>query len=101
MKRLTGLDWPILTAAACLLALTIAGATGINHFDDSNVGYVLLLQSAPYAVAAWFIVSGKPDAAGGRALATILIVGFVMRLLLLPGTPISTDIFRYVWDGRV
>jgi hypothetical protein len=24
-----------------------------------------------------------------------------MRLLLLPGTPISTDIFRYVWDGRV
>jgi len=101
VKRLTGLDWPILTAAACLLALTIAGATGINHFDDSNVGYVLLLQSAPYAVAAWLIVSGKPDAASGRALATILIVGLVMRLLLLPGTPISTDIFRYVWDGRV
>ena len=101
MKRLTGLDWPILTAAACLLALTIAGATGINHFDDSNVGYVLLLQSVPYAVAAWLIVSGKPDAASGRALATILIVGLVMRLLLLPGTPISTDIFRYVWDGRV
>lgn len=101
MKRLTGLDWPILAAAACLLALTIAGATGINHFDDSNVGYILLLQSAPYAVAAWLIVSGKPDAAGGRALATILIVGLVMRLLLLPGTPISTDIFRYVWDGRV
>src|ERR1041384_5870645 len=51
VKRLTGLDWPILTAAACLLALTIAGATGITHFDDANVGYVLLLQSAPYAVA--------------------------------------------------
>jgi hypothetical protein len=24
-----------------------------------------------------------------------------MRLILLPGTPISTDVFRYVWDGRV
>ena len=24
-----------------------------------------------------------------------------MRLVLLPGTPVSTDIFRYVWDGRV
>jgi hypothetical protein len=24
-----------------------------------------------------------------------------MRCLLLPGTPISTDLFRYVWDGRV
>jgi uncharacterized membrane protein len=24
-----------------------------------------------------------------------------MRLLLLPGWPVSTDIYRYVWDGRV
>jgi hypothetical protein len=24
-----------------------------------------------------------------------------MRCLLLPGTPVSTDLFRYVWDGRV
>ena len=64
--------------------------------------YVLLLQSVPYAVAAWLVVRGKPDAAtGGRALASILIVGLAMRLLLLPGTPISTDIFRYIWDGRV
>ena len=63
---------------------------------------VLLLQSVPYAVAAWLVVCGKPDTAtGGRALASILIVGLAMRLLLLPGTPISTDIFRYIWDGRV
>jgi alpha-1,6-mannosyltransferase len=24
-----------------------------------------------------------------------------MRVVLLPGPPVSTDIFRYVWDGRV
>jgi alpha-1,6-mannosyltransferase len=102
VKRLTGLDWPILTTGACLLALTIAGAVGITHFDDPHVGVVLLLQSLPYAVAAWLVVSGKPDAVtGGRALATILIIGLAMRLLLLPGTPLSTDIFRYIWDGRV
>jgi len=102
VKRLTGLDSPLWASAVCLLALTLAGAVGITHFDDRNVGFVLLLQALPYAVAAWLIVSGKPDAAtGGRALATILIVGLAMRLLLLPGTPISTDIFRYMWDGRV
>jgi alpha-1,6-mannosyltransferase len=102
VKRLTGLDWPILTTGACLLALTIAGAVGITHFDDPHVGVVLLLQSLPYALAAWLVVSGKPDAAtSGRALATILIIGLAMRLLLLPGTPLSTDIFRYIWDGRV
>ena len=46
MKRLTGLDWPILTAAACLLALTIAGATvtDMNSHDNTiiNAGGVAL-----------------------------------------------------------
>jgi hypothetical protein len=102
VKRLTGLDWPLWASAVCLLALSLAGAVAITHFDDPNVGFVLLLQSVPYAVAAWLVVCGKPDTAtGGRALASILIVGLAMRLLLLPGTPISTDIFRYIWDGRV
>ncbi len=32
---------------------------------------------------------------------TILLVGVAMRCLLLPGTPVSNDLFRYVWDGRV
>jgi alpha-1,6-mannosyltransferase len=102
VKRITGLDWPLLTLAACLLALSAAGAIEITHFDDPKVGVFLLLQCVPYAIATWLVVWGRPDRAGsGRALATILIVGVVMRCMLLPGTPISTDLFRYVWDGRV
>lgn len=102
MKRITGLDWPLLALAACLLALSLAGAVAVTHFDDPNVGVVLLLQSVPYAAATWLVVRAKPDSAGGgRALVTILIVGLAMRCLLLPGTPVSTDLFRYIWDGRV
>jgi alpha-1,6-mannosyltransferase len=102
VKRITGLSWPLLGIAAGLLALTVAGAIWITSFDDGHAGVIPLLQAAPYAVAAWLIVRGRPDCAdNGRALATILIVGLAMRLLLLPGTPVSTDIFRYVWDGRV
>jgi alpha-1,6-mannosyltransferase len=102
VKRITGLDWPLLGLAACLLALSVAGAIWITHFDDENAGVIALLQAAPYAVAAWLVVSGRMDGAdSGRALATILIVGLTMRLLLLPGWPVSTDIYRYVWDGRV
>jgi alpha-1,6-mannosyltransferase len=102
VKRITGLDWPLLAVAACLLALSVAGAIWITHFDDENAGVIALLQAAPYVVAAWLVVSGRmEDADSGRALATILIVGLVMRLLLLPGWPVSTDIYRYVWDGRV
>jgi alpha-1,6-mannosyltransferase len=102
VKRITGLEWPVLTLAACLLALSLAGAMAVTRFDDVNAGVFLLLQSVPYALAAWLVVKARPEGAdGGRAVATILIVGLAMRCLLLPGTPVSTDVFRYVWDGRV
>jgi alpha-1,6-mannosyltransferase len=102
VKRITGLDWPLFGLAACLLALTVIGAIWITSFDDGNAGAIPLLQAVPYAVAAWLIVGGRHDRAdSGRALAAILIVGLAMRLVLLPGTPVSTDIFRYVWDGKV
>src|SRR6266446_4962083 len=85
-----------------LLALSAVGAIGITHFDDPNVGVILLLQCVPYAIATWLVVWGRPDrAASGRALATIVLVGVAMRCLLLPGTPVSNDLFRYVSDGRV
>src|SRR5262245_65986180 len=84
------------------MALSAAGAVGVTHFDDPTVGVVLVLQCVPYAIAAWLVVWGRPERAGsGRALATILLVGVGMRCLLLPGTPVSNDLFRYIWDGRV
>jgi alpha-1,6-mannosyltransferase len=100
VKRITGLAWPLLGAAACLLALSLGGAIWITQFDDPNAGLVALLQAPPYALAAWLVVRGK-DIDSGRAVATILLVALAMRLVLLPGWPISTDLFRYVWDGRV
>jgi alpha-1,6-mannosyltransferase len=102
VKRITGLDWPVLALAGCLLALSAVGAIQVDHFDDPTVGVIMLLQCAPYAVASWLVVRGGAErAAGGRALAAILLVGVAMRILLLPGTPVSNDLFRYIWDGRV
>jgi alpha-1,6-mannosyltransferase len=101
VKGITGLDWPLLGVAACLLLLSGIGAAWITNFDDANAGAIPLLQAVPYAVAAWLVVRGRHGDDNGRALATILLVGLLMRLVLLPATPVSTDIFRYVWDGRV
>jgi hypothetical protein len=102
VKRIAGLDWSLLALAGCLLALSAAGAVAVTHFDDPRVGVIMLLQCVPYAVATWLVVSsGAERAASGRALATILLVGVAMRCLLLPGTPVSNDLFRYIWDGRV
>src|SRR5262249_40299847 len=74
----------------------------VDGFDDPKIGVFLLLQSVPYALAAWLVLRGAADGvASGRALATILLVGVGMRCLLLPGTPVSNDLFRYIWGGRV
>ncbi|HEY1362639.1 MAG TPA: glycosyltransferase family 87 protein [Xanthobacteraceae bacterium] len=102
MTRITGLDRPLLAMAACLLALCAVGAIRITSFDDGQAGAIPLLQSVPYAIAGWLILGGRHEPAHSRrALASILVVALLMRLLLLPGTPVSTDVFRYVWDGRV
>jgi alpha-1,6-mannosyltransferase len=102
VRRITGLDWPLLALAAGLLALTAFGAHWIITFDDPNVGLILLLHAGPYALAAWLILRRRTgQTESSRAVVTILVVAAAMRLLLLPGIPISTDIYRYIWDGRV
>jgi hypothetical protein len=102
MRRITGLDWTLAAAAVGLLVLSCGGAIWITSLDDGNAGFIPLLQSVPYALAAWVVVNRRTNEADDRrALASILIVAMALRLLLIPGTPVSTDIFRYVWDGRV
>src|SRR5262245_39565764 len=102
MKRITGLDGPLLGAAACLLALTAFGAIWINAFDDPNAGVIPLLQALPYALAVWLVSRvQREDGNGRRAVVAVIVVALAMRLMLLPGWPVSTDIYRYIWDGRV
>jgi alpha-1,6-mannosyltransferase len=93
-------DWPLWMLGAVLLALTAWGAFVVDHFDDRNAGYFTLVHAAFYALAAWIVVARPPDRPG-RSLVIILGFGLAMRLLLLPGAPLSTDVFRYIWDGRV
>jgi hypothetical protein len=86
---------------AALLALSGFGAVALQHGDHHLVGMIALAQAPIYCIAAWLIISRPPAVANGLALAGILLVGIAMRLIVLPSPPASTDIFRYVWDGRV
>jgi len=44
----------------------------------------------------------RGSASGSRALVVMLVVAVAGRALLVPSTPdLSTDIYRYVWEGRV
>jgi alpha-1,6-mannosyltransferase len=58
-----------------------------------------LAQGAVYAVAVWLVLRHR---FGRPALAVILIVAALARTIALPApATLSTDVARYVWDGRV
>ena len=90
-----------------LILLTLAGlslheprALGVGP-EPLKTWFVLVtgLSSAVYLVAVWSVTHrpGYP-----RVVWVVLLVAAAMRLPLIPASPfLSTDVFRYVWDGRV
>ncbi|MCJ2071738.1 hypothetical protein MKK75_23545 [Methylobacterium sp. J-030] len=93
-----------MSAIQRLILLGLAGTALVG------LGMPVLLGLGDDAFLALTIASGVIAALAarlecveaGRALALILGAGLAMRILALPAPPIlSTDIFRYVWDGVV
>ncbi|HEX6443309.1 MAG TPA: glycosyltransferase 87 family protein [Stellaceae bacterium] len=91
------------------LGLTVCGLllpvlTGLGLYqqqreDTAAFVAIALVQGAVFAVAAALVWRGSGSR---RVLVPILAVAAAMRLTLLFAPPyLSTDIFRYVWDGRV
>ena len=105
MRRIHPL-WALAALAAVLVAgvmggLARQGSGGYGGLDrDDTVLYIAWagLAGAAYvggiALVRWRAVPG--------ALPIILAAGLLARLLVLAAPPIlSTDLYRYVWDGRV
>ncbi|MCJ2018272.1 hypothetical protein MKK84_12650 [Methylobacterium sp. E-065] len=87
-----------------LTALGIAGTVliglGMPLLQGFGDDAFLALACAGGVIAA--LAARMDDLTGPRALAIIVGAGLAMRLLALSAPPIlSTDIFRYVWDGLV
>lgn len=80
-----------------MLGLEAAGLAA-QASDALHLNVALTLgQSALYAAAVVLVVRGAPASSG-----VILAVSVLLRLTLLFAPPFhSTDIYRYVWDGRV
>ena len=86
----------------CGLLLLLLTASGLYAQErDDIVGFVAvaLAQGAVYLVALWLIRRG---AASRRTVILILAVAAAMRIVVLGEPPsLSSDVYRYVWDGRV
>jgi len=88
--------------AGCGLALLVLTASGLYAQQADNiVGFVAvaLAQGAVYLVALGLL---RRSAASPGAMILILCVAAAMRIAVLAAPPfLSSDVYRYVWDGRV
>ena len=99
-------SWLLLALAAILVAAVVLGR---DQQGPGEFGYLYREQTNAYI--AWAGVAGIAYALGialvrrcpARAmLPIILATGLVARLVVLVAPPLlSTDLYRYVWDGRV
>ncbi|HSF03111.1 MAG TPA: glycosyltransferase family 87 protein [Solirubrobacterales bacterium] len=90
----------ILTGA--VLAATFGGMIWLGDLFYAAGSFVVLfaLASAAYAVAVGWVL--RRPVVSRRALGGILGAALLFRLLLLPSAPtLSTDLYRYLWNGRL
>ncbi len=85
-------------------ALLLAACGGVALLPDPVARYPVWLALTAVATGGWLLGLGAvrrgPD--DRRTVAAILGVGLAARVLLLvPATPLSDDLYRYLWDGRV
>ena len=71
--------------------------------DHAWIFYGSLAEGAIYALAAFAVArdAGDDRACARDGLLLIVGVAVILRGMLLFAPPVSTDIYRYIWDGRV
>jgi hypothetical protein len=86
-------------SGGALLALT--GLALVLQRQDNFDGFLIVagVQGAVYLVAVWSVWSGGSSR---RVVLGIAALAAAMRIAVVCAPPyLSTDIYRYVWDGRV
>jgi len=92
------LDALIVTGVA-MLALSVAMLRLMIVHDVESFVIAALAQGAVYAAGVWLVVR---RAYGRGALYVIIGVALIARAIALPSPPtLSSDVYRYVWDGRI
>jgi alpha-1,6-mannosyltransferase len=81
-----------------MIALSVEGVREIHHFVI-GFGMVAMLQALLYLVAVWIVLNGQADR---RTIILIVVCAVACRLVCIFSAPyFSTDVYRYVWDGKV
>ena len=96
-----GLALVLLVGAGLAIHKPGAGNPGSEARQAAFVAIGLLACAVYFTSIAWLLRT-RPRLASPPALALVLAVAVAMRLIALAGPPfLSTDLYRYIWDGRV
>ena len=92
--------------AALALPLVVVHAVLASRLGadkDTTIDGYMWVEVPIYLAAAVIVLldKGRDRGAMSRGVTGILVVAAILRAMVLPIEPISTDINRYVWDGRV
>src|SRR5258708_13992879 len=95
--------WP-LTLIGLEVLLLICEVCAIGAHRDNHFYWVLfwlLISGIPFVLAIWWTFQRTKFPA--KTLVIILIGGALFRVILIPLNPprLSTDVYRYISDGRV
>ena len=89
----------VLAVAAGLAQRSPVDAGGMDRHRAVLYVAFAAVAGALYAAAVWQVLRWP---AGRGVLPAVLLLGLAMRALTLGSPPLlSTDLYRYVWDGRV
>ena len=92
----------LVALATLLVAVHAVLASRLGVDSDAVIMHFTWVEVVIYGLAAMVVLrdrGGEPTSR--RALAGILVIAAVVRFMLLFVDPVSTDINRYIWDGRV
>ncbi len=93
----------VLSALAFIVIhAVLAGRLGDDDDDAVIIAYTWV-EVLPYLAAVLVVLRDKAldPATARRAVTGILVVAAVLRAMVVTINPVSSDINRYVWDGRV
>jgi hypothetical protein len=100
---MSGLPAALIGYGAALLALMVAGSIALFAGTHTPVVLIMLVQGLVYAAAALWLWRRRGEGRPSPRAVLVFILGLaaLLRALVLFAPPHSTDIYRYVWDGRV
>jgi alpha-1,6-mannosyltransferase len=90
-------------AAAAMLAVHAWLAVALYDRVDDFIYKWTWIEALIYAAGAIVVLRDPSGSETGMrgALVLILVVAVILRVILLFAPPLSTDLYRYIWDGRV